>query len=147
VTVRRATEADLATLYALWDEWTAAESPPPEWVEDARDGTRAGIDEAVRTGSALIGEEDGEVVGGGGGGAARAPRGGGGGGAGGGAAPPAPPRRGGRGGAAPAADSTARGPGRRSLPPEFDGGRTAADKPEVSAPSPPPRSARHGGWS
>jgi len=63
MTVRRATEADRETLYALWDEWVERESPVPEWVEGGREGTRAGIDEAVRAGSAVIAEEGDEVLG------------------------------------------------------------------------------------
>jgi ribosomal protein S18 acetylase RimI-like enzyme len=63
MTVRRATEADRETLYALWDEWVDAESPPPEWVEDAQEGTRAGIDVALMSGSAVIAEDGDEVVG------------------------------------------------------------------------------------
>jgi ribosomal protein S18 acetylase RimI-like enzyme len=63
VNVRRATEADRETLYALWDEWVERESPVPSWVEGAREGTRAGIDTAVTSGSALIAEEEGHVLG------------------------------------------------------------------------------------
>ena len=63
MSVRRATEADRETLYALWDEWVAAESPPPPWVDRAREGTRAGIDTAVREGATAMYEEDGEPVG------------------------------------------------------------------------------------
>ena len=61
--VRRATDDDRKTLYALWDEWVERESPVPSWVEGARDGTQAGIDTAVRSGSAVIAEERGEVLG------------------------------------------------------------------------------------
>ena len=61
--VRRATEADRATLYGLWDEWVERETSIPSWVEDAREGTRAGIDTAVRLGSAVIAEERGDVLG------------------------------------------------------------------------------------
>ena len=61
--VRRATEADRATLYGLWDEWVERETSIPSWVEDAREGTRAGIDTAVRFGSAVIAEERGDVLG------------------------------------------------------------------------------------
>ena len=61
--VRRATGDDRETLYALWDEWVERESPVPDWVEDAREGTRAGIDAAVTSGSAVIAEEHGEVIG------------------------------------------------------------------------------------
>jgi ribosomal protein S18 acetylase RimI-like enzyme len=63
VNVRRATEADRATLYGLWDEWVERETSIPSWVEDAREGTRAGIDTAVRLGSAVIAEERGDVLG------------------------------------------------------------------------------------
>jgi ribosomal protein S18 acetylase RimI-like enzyme len=63
VTVRRATEDDRSILYALWDEWVERESLIPSWVEGAREGTRAGIDTAVRSGSAVIAEECGEVLG------------------------------------------------------------------------------------
>jgi ribosomal protein S18 acetylase RimI-like enzyme len=63
VNVRQATEDDRETLYALWDEWVARESPVPSWVEGAREGTREGIDTAVRSGSAVIAEERGDVVG------------------------------------------------------------------------------------
>jgi ribosomal protein S18 acetylase RimI-like enzyme len=63
VNVRRATEDDRATLYGLWDEWVERESSIPSWVEDAREGTRAGIDTAVRFGSAVIAEERGDVLG------------------------------------------------------------------------------------
>jgi ribosomal protein S18 acetylase RimI-like enzyme len=63
VNVRRATENDRATLYALWDEWVEQESSIPSWVEGAREGTRTGIDTAVRCGSAVIAEECGEVLG------------------------------------------------------------------------------------
>jgi ribosomal protein S18 acetylase RimI-like enzyme len=61
--VRRATEDDRETLYALWDEWVERESPVPSWVEGAREGTRAGIDTAVSSGFAVIAEERGEVLG------------------------------------------------------------------------------------
>src|SRR5436190_18174725 len=61
--VRRATEADRETLYGRWDEWVERESSIPSWVEDAREGTRAGIDTAVRFGSAVIAEERGDVLG------------------------------------------------------------------------------------
>ena len=61
--VRRATEDDLAVLYGLWDEWVVRESSIPSWVEDAREGTRAAIDTAVRFGSAVIAEERGDVLG------------------------------------------------------------------------------------
>jgi ribosomal protein S18 acetylase RimI-like enzyme len=63
VNVRRATDDDRATLYGLWDEWVERESSIPSWVEDAREGTRAGIDLAVFSGSAVIAEEGGDVVG------------------------------------------------------------------------------------
>ncbi|TML25814.1 MAG: GNAT family N-acetyltransferase [Actinobacteria bacterium] len=63
VNVRRATEDDRTTLYGLWDEWVERESSIPSWVEDAREGTRAGIDTAVRFGSAVIAEERGDVLG------------------------------------------------------------------------------------
>ena len=61
--VRRATEADREILYALWDEWVERESPLPSWVEGGREETRAGIDTAVTSGSAVIAEERGEVLG------------------------------------------------------------------------------------
>jgi len=61
--VRRATEDDRETLYGLWDEWVERESSIPSWVEDAREETRAGIDTAVRFGSAIIAEERGDVLG------------------------------------------------------------------------------------
>ena len=61
--VRRATDDDRDMLYALWDEWVDRESPVPSWVEGAREATRAGIDTAVRSGSAVIAEERGEVLG------------------------------------------------------------------------------------
>jgi ribosomal protein S18 acetylase RimI-like enzyme len=61
--VRRAAESDRGTLYALWDEWVAGESPVPSWVEGAQEGTRAGIDTAVNSGSAVLAEEHGEVLG------------------------------------------------------------------------------------
>ncbi len=64
MSVRRATEADRETLYALWDEWVASgETAVPPWVDSAREGTRAGIDTAVSEGAAAIGEEGGEAVG------------------------------------------------------------------------------------
>jgi ribosomal protein S18 acetylase RimI-like enzyme len=63
VNVRRATEDDRETLYALWDEWVERESPVPSWVEGAREGTRAGINTALSSGSAVIAEERGEVLG------------------------------------------------------------------------------------
>jgi L-amino acid N-acyltransferase len=63
VNVRRATEDDRATLYGLWDEWVERESSIPSWVEGAREETRAGIDTAVRFGSAVIAEERGDVLG------------------------------------------------------------------------------------
>jgi ribosomal protein S18 acetylase RimI-like enzyme len=62
VNIRRATEADCETLYALWDEWVEREAPVPGWVEGAREGTRAGIDTAISSGSAVIAEEDGAVL-------------------------------------------------------------------------------------
>lgn len=61
--IRPATEDDRETLYALWDEWVERESPVPSWVEGAREGTRIGIDNAVRCGAAVIAEERGEVLG------------------------------------------------------------------------------------
>src|SRR5689334_21142629 len=61
--MRRANEEDRETLYALWDEWVGAESSIPSWVEDGREGTRAGIDDAVRNGSAVIAQEGDEVLG------------------------------------------------------------------------------------
>src|SRR5438093_13544470 len=61
--VRRATEDDRETLYALWDEWVERESPVPSWVQGAREGTRAGIDTAVSSGCAVIAEQSGEVLG------------------------------------------------------------------------------------
>jgi ribosomal protein S18 acetylase RimI-like enzyme len=61
--VRRATEADRETLYALWDEWVEREAPVPSWVEGAREGAWRGIDAAVSCGSAMIAEEHGEVLG------------------------------------------------------------------------------------
>jgi ribosomal protein S18 acetylase RimI-like enzyme len=63
MSIRRATEADREMLYALWDEWVEAESPPPPWVENAREGTRAGIDLALTRGSAVIAEDGAQVVG------------------------------------------------------------------------------------
>ena len=63
VNVRPANEDDRETLYALWDEWGERESPVPSWVEGARQGTRTGIDDAVRHGAAAIAEERGEVLG------------------------------------------------------------------------------------
>lgn len=50
-------------LYALWDEWVERESPVPSWVEGAREGTRAEIDTAVRSGAAVIAEQRSEVLG------------------------------------------------------------------------------------
>ena len=61
--VRRATEDERETLYALWDEWVERESRIPSWVEGAREGTRAGIDTALSSGSAVIAEEDDEILG------------------------------------------------------------------------------------
>jgi ribosomal protein S18 acetylase RimI-like enzyme len=61
--VRRGTEDDRETLYALWDEWVEQESPVPSWVEGAREGTRAQIDVAISSGCAMIAEERGDVVG------------------------------------------------------------------------------------
>jgi ribosomal protein S18 acetylase RimI-like enzyme len=63
VNIRRATNDDRETLYALWDEWIERESPIPPWVDGAREGTRAGIDNALSSGCAVIAEEDGEVLG------------------------------------------------------------------------------------
>jgi ribosomal protein S18 acetylase RimI-like enzyme len=63
VKLRRATADDCETLYALWDEWVERESPVPSWVEGAREGTRAGIDTAVRSGAAIIAEQRSEVLG------------------------------------------------------------------------------------
>jgi ribosomal protein S18 acetylase RimI-like enzyme len=62
MTLRRASEADRETLYALWDEWVGDDGIPA-WVEGAREGTREGIDLAVREGAAAIAEEDGAPVG------------------------------------------------------------------------------------
>ena len=62
MSARRATEADRETLFALWDEWQRDDGPPP-WVENAREGTRAGIERAIRDGVAVVWEEDGEVAG------------------------------------------------------------------------------------
>ena len=61
--IRRATNDERETLYALWDEWIERESPIPPWVDGAREGTRAGIDNALSSGCAVIAEEDGEVLG------------------------------------------------------------------------------------
>ena len=61
--VRRATEDDRQTLYALSDEWVERESHIPSWVEGAREGTQAGINDALSSGSAVIAEERGEVLG------------------------------------------------------------------------------------
>ena len=61
--IRRATNDDRETLYALWDEWIERESPIPPWVDGAREGTRVGIDNALSSGCAVIAEEDGEVLG------------------------------------------------------------------------------------
>lgn len=61
--VRRASEDDGETLYALWDEWIERESPVPSWVEGAREGTRAQIDVAISSGCAVIAEERGDVLG------------------------------------------------------------------------------------
>ena len=61
--VRRATEADREMLYALWDEWVGEESTIPPWVEGAREGTRAEIDEAIRDGAAAVSEDGGEPLG------------------------------------------------------------------------------------
>lgn len=61
--VRRATEDDRETLYALWDEWVERESPVPSWVEGAREGTRAQIDVAISSGCAIIAEERADVLG------------------------------------------------------------------------------------
>jgi ribosomal protein S18 acetylase RimI-like enzyme len=63
VNIRRATNDERETLYALWDEWIERESPIPPWVDGAREGTRAGIDNALSSGCAVIAEEDGEVLG------------------------------------------------------------------------------------
>ena len=60
--LRRATEADRETLYALWDEWVERESPVPGWVEGAHEGARAGIDSAVSSGAAVVAEERGRVL-------------------------------------------------------------------------------------
>lgn len=60
--LRRATEADRETLYALWDEWVERESPIPGWVEGAHEGARAGIDSAVSSGAAVVAEERGRVL-------------------------------------------------------------------------------------
>ena len=61
--VRRASEADRETLYALWDEWVERESPVPSWVEGALEGTRAQIEVAISSGCAVIAEERGDVLG------------------------------------------------------------------------------------
>jgi ribosomal protein S18 acetylase RimI-like enzyme len=63
VNIRRATNDERETLYALWDEWIERESPIPPWVDGAREGTRVGIDNALSSGCAVIAEEDGEVLG------------------------------------------------------------------------------------
>jgi ribosomal protein S18 acetylase RimI-like enzyme len=64
MSLRRATEADRDTLVGLWDEWVAGgETAVPPWVEDAREGTAEGIDRAIREGSAVVWEEDGEAIG------------------------------------------------------------------------------------
>jgi ribosomal protein S18 acetylase RimI-like enzyme len=62
VTIRPAQPSERETLVALWDEWVGDGELPP-WVEDARDGTIEGIDEALRDGVAVVAEQDGEVVG------------------------------------------------------------------------------------
>jgi len=61
--VRRATEDDRETLYALWDEWVERESPVPPWVEGAQQETRAQIDIAIGSRCAVIAEECGKVLG------------------------------------------------------------------------------------
>ncbi len=64
MTLRRARDSDRETLIGLWDEWVAGgETAVPPWVDGAREGTLAGIDIALRDGSAVVWEEDGEAVG------------------------------------------------------------------------------------
>jgi ribosomal protein S18 acetylase RimI-like enzyme len=58
--VRAATEADLETLFALWDEFCGPELPP--WVEGAREAAHDGIVASVRDGLAFV-AEDGEPLG------------------------------------------------------------------------------------
>lgn len=60
--VRRATEADSATLRRLYREF-AAECPPPPYVPFDWDQEWAAIDGAIRTGIALLAEDDGVAVG------------------------------------------------------------------------------------
>ena len=59
--VRRATEADRATLHALWDEFAGADLPP--WAPDARAQSLAAIDESIAAEAAAVAEHGGEVVG------------------------------------------------------------------------------------
>jgi GNAT superfamily N-acetyltransferase len=64
MSARRATDADRDTLLGLWDEWLAGgETAVPAWVERAREGTAEGIERAIREGSAVVWEEEGEAVG------------------------------------------------------------------------------------
>jgi ribosomal protein S18 acetylase RimI-like enzyme len=60
VNVRTATEADLESLFVLWDEFCGPELPP--WVEGAREQAHDGIVAAVRDGLAFV-AEDGEPLG------------------------------------------------------------------------------------
>lgn len=59
--VRAAVEADLETLFALWDEFCGPELPP--WVEGAREASHDGIVASVREGLAFVAEEEGEPLG------------------------------------------------------------------------------------
>jgi putative acetyltransferase len=61
VNVRQATEADLETLFALWDEFCGPDPLPP-WVDRAREHAHDGIVAAARDGLAFV-AEDGEPVG------------------------------------------------------------------------------------
>lgn len=58
--VRAATEADLETLFVLWDEFCGPELPA--WVEGGREQAHDGIVTAVRDGLAFV-AEDGEPLG------------------------------------------------------------------------------------
>lgn len=62
MSVRRATEADLETLVALWDDF-AAVAAPPSWVEGAREGSAEGIADSIREGLAYVAEQDGRALG------------------------------------------------------------------------------------
>jgi len=60
LTVRQATESDLETLFALWDEFCGPQPLPP-WVDGAREQAHDGIVASLRDGAAFLAEDEGPL--------------------------------------------------------------------------------------